>query len=523
MSSSRTSNSIKNILSGVGMRLFLLVLQFASKTLFVQYLDAYLGINSLISSVLSYLNITELGISTAINFAMYKPIAEEDHEKVSQYIKYYKDIYHILGFITIALGVVMAFVMPSLFDIRELSFGYREIYIIYFFYVINASFGYFVFPARGGFLAASQKEYKLTAINFIGNIASILLQMGAMVLCGKTFTSFVLYTAIPIIISVAQRFLSGIWIEKWYPQIKVPPKGRLSKAEKKDLYKNTFGLAIDKICTTMNNSVDNIIISAVIGVTVLGKYSLYYSIISLVSGFTSAIFSSLTPSVGNLHSVGSVQQKKAIFDELNIISFWIHGFCAISYCTIIQPFMIIWGGEDKLLTIYVPIIVAANFLLGGMTTAVSIFRSGCGLYYRGRYRPVMYTVLNVILSLCIGSTLNHYFGEVWGIIGIVSATIISRMAITWWFDAYIVFKDIFQESCKTYLLQYLLNCAVICAIGALTLSLNRGLANLNPWIQVIALCGICAVVVNGLLWCVYHKTAGYKAMKKRICTLLGRF
>lgn len=517
---SRTSNGVKNILSGVGIKLFLLILQFASKTLFVKYLDAYLGINSLLSSALSYLNITELGIGTAINFAMYKPIADNDTEKISQYIKYYKEIYHILGLITIALGVLIAFIMPYLFDINELSFGYREIYIIYVLYVVNACFGYFVFPARGGFLAACQKEYKLTVINFVGSIVSILLQLVAMMLCGKSFLSFVLYTAIPIIVSVIQRFWSGICIEKWYPQIKLKPSGILSREEKKNLYKNTFGLAIEKICVIMNNSVDSIIISALIGITILGKYSLYYTIISLVGGFTSAMFSSLAPSIGNLNSVGSTNQKKSVFNELYCISVWVYGFCAISYCVIIQPFMVVWAGEDKLLNCVVPITIGLNFLLGGMTSAVTGFRNGCGLYYRGRYRPIVYTILNVIFSLSIGRFLSMQFGEVWGIVGIVSATIISRMAITWWFDAYIVFKDIFMENCKTYLIRYLLDFLAIVVAGTIVYVLCLCLSGLNPWIQILLMCIICVLLVNGLMWIILHRSPGFKSAKNRVYTVI---
>lgn len=521
MENNRTANSVKNVSSGMALKLLLLLLQFASKTVFVKNLDVYLGINSLISSVLSYLNITELGIGTAINFAMYKPIATGDHEKVRQYIQYYKKIYHILGFITLGIAAVMALILPGLFDISEVPFGYDQIYFIYLFYVINACFGYFVFPARGGFLSASQKEYRLTVINIASSISSVILQVTAILIFRQSFVSFVLYTAIPIVIAVIQRLVSGFCIEKWYPEIKDPPAGKLSNPEIKDLYKNTLGLAIEKFCIIINNSVDGIIISALISVTVLGKYSLYFSIISLVSGFTSMLFSPLVPSIGNLSSAADIPYQKRIFNELNFTGKWIYGFCAISYCAIIQPFMIVWAGSDKLLGLFVPIIVALNYLTGGMAPAVTLFRNACGLYYKGRYRPILYTVVNVAFSIVIGYFFNKHFGEVWGVFGIVLATIISRAATTWWFDAYIVFKYVFHESCKHFLLQYLKDLGVILIIGSVVFVGCYQLSGLNVWLHIIISAVICLIAVNSAFILLYHKKEEYQSVKSRIVGLLS--
>ena len=38
----------------------------------------YVGLNSLFTSILSVLNLAELGVGSAMTFSMYKPIAEQD-------------------------------------------------------------------------------------------------------------------------------------------------------------------------------------------------------------------------------------------------------------------------------------------------------------------------------------------------------------------------------------------------------------------------------------------------------------
>ena len=129
---SRTSNSLKNIASSLGLKILMLGLQFATRTLFIHNLGTlYNGINSLVSSTLSFLNVAELGIGSAIVFAMYKPVADDDREKVKQYLAYYKKIYHTLGLIVLAIGLVMMPFLPYMMKDLQGTAQIRDVYIIY--------------------------------------------------------------------------------------------------------------------------------------------------------------------------------------------------------------------------------------------------------------------------------------------------------------------------------------------------------------------------------------------------------
>ena len=43
----------------------------------------YLGVNGLFTNILSMLSLAELGIGTAIVYALYKPLADKDEEKLA--------------------------------------------------------------------------------------------------------------------------------------------------------------------------------------------------------------------------------------------------------------------------------------------------------------------------------------------------------------------------------------------------------------------------------------------------------
>ena len=73
---SRTENAVKNLSWGWISKILGLVLSFVSRTIFIQFLGkTYLGVNGLYSEILSMLSFAELGFGTALNFAMYKPVA----------------------------------------------------------------------------------------------------------------------------------------------------------------------------------------------------------------------------------------------------------------------------------------------------------------------------------------------------------------------------------------------------------------------------------------------------------------
>ncbi len=511
MASSRTSNSLKNIASNLGLKFLMLGLQFATRTLFIHNLGTtYNGINSLITSILSFLNIAELGIGAAIVYAMYKPVADENEEKTLQYLEYYKKIYHILGYVVLAIGVALAPFLPLMMKDVDGVIKLRDLYLIYALYLTQSVSSFFVYSYRGGFLTANQKDYKLTPINYTASILTPVLQ-GVALIIFKGILGFCIYTAIPIFISITRNLLNGIFIAKWFPYIKQKPKETLSAEEKKAIFKNTYGLAIAKICTIINNAIDSILISAMIGVEILGKYYNYQTLILMVTGFVEILFSSIRPSIGNLDAKGTLEDKKRVFGIINFSAFTIYGFCSICYFTVVQPFITIWIGAENILHIDIVFIIALNFLTSGLTAAINNFRESCGLYYQGRYRPVFTTFFNSVFSIILG--------KFFGIPGIISATILSRFITIWWFDAYIVFKYIFKEKPTKYLCSYLIKLFVILACGGL-ISWICSMHNFTGIFAIATNLLITFILFSALIILLFSQTKEYCHTKTFVCNIL---
>ena len=94
-SESRTVNASKNAVSAIGNKIIMLCLTFISRKFFIKYIGVeYLGINGLFSNILTLLSMADLGLGTAMNVSLYKPIAENDTRKLSTMLNYFKKLYY---------------------------------------------------------------------------------------------------------------------------------------------------------------------------------------------------------------------------------------------------------------------------------------------------------------------------------------------------------------------------------------------------------------------------------------------
>lgn len=67
-----------------------------------------LGVNGVYTDVLSVLSLTELGIGTALNYSLYKPVAERDIEKIKSYMRFYKKAYLTIAGVIAVLGIAIS-------------------------------------------------------------------------------------------------------------------------------------------------------------------------------------------------------------------------------------------------------------------------------------------------------------------------------------------------------------------------------------------------------------------------------
>ena len=137
----RTKNTIKGTFSGLINKAITIFGSFLVQTVVVKVMGLqYAGLNNLFTSILSVLSLAELGIGAAIVFAMYKPVADDDVNKINALLHYFKKFYFCVSFVILLVGIFIIPFIPSFIagDYPD-TINLTTLYLIY---LLNAVISY---------------------------------------------------------------------------------------------------------------------------------------------------------------------------------------------------------------------------------------------------------------------------------------------------------------------------------------------------------------------------------------------
>lgn len=369
-----------------------LLLQFISRTIFIYCLgEGYLGINGLFSNVLGVLSFAELGIGTAINFSLYKPVAEHDVEKIKAYMHYYKWAYRIIALIVAILGLMLA---PFLNFLVKDPGNVGNITIYYLIYLFNTVTSYFV-SYKYSLVNAEQKNYIYTNVNLLVSATTTIVQIISLLI----WESFLIYLLIAAIFGIFQKIFISIYFDKLYPYLRDKSVQKLSADDKRTLIKKIKALVIHKLGDVSVHQTDNIIVSAFVSTKMVGLLSNYNMLISTISGCINILFNSVTGSLGNVVATESKEYQYAIFKKYRFIGFWFYGFTAIALALLMTPFITLWLGKQMTVDTVVVNLLIIDYYMIGQRICLNNIKSAAGLYEPDKYVALLQAIVNLVASI----------------------------------------------------------------------------------------------------------------------------
>lgn len=494
---SRTEYSIRNILvnfAGFGLNL---LLSFICRVIFVHYLKTeYLGINGLFSNILSMLSLTELGIGTAIVYALYRPIEENNTGKLASLVHLFGNAYRIIGCIVAVIGLAL---LPFLkIIIKEPPNINDNLKIIYILFLFSSASSYF-FSYRATILTANQRNYIVNGINYCFVIVQNILQILILVLS----RNYLLYLIVQIICTFASNFFISLKATHDYPYITEKHPTPLSRSEKWTLVKNVKALVIIKLSGLLVNNTDNIVITYFNGLITTGVVSNYLLIVNTVSSLAYIVFTSLSASIGSLNATDDDNHKYLIFKSLNLINYWIYGWSAIGIAVLSSDVVRFFFGAQYITSFSICIILAINFYMLGMQSVVGIYKTTMGLFRHGQYVLFATAIINVIGDI--------FLGKAFGVFGIFLATAIARLITNTWFEPYVVYRYGLKKNFGKYLVRYFNYAVLLCITGTICFFICK-MIHTEQLPQLLIKTGICIVIPNTLFLLAFHKLPEFKTM-----------
>ncbi len=453
MADSRTKNSARNLITGFLLKCFSLLLPFVVRTIIIKKLGMeYLGLNSLFSSVLQFLSLTELGLSTSIAFALYKPVKDDDVDKICALLNMLRKTYYVIGAVILIAGIAVAPFLPHLINGSYPSD--INLYVLFFIYLFNTVISYFLFSYKSVFLTAIQRSDVENNIAFISLLFMYVAQIVVLLLIPNYYVYIIFLPVSTLLMNLIREFVC----RRKYP--KYIAKGNLQKSEKKEIYAKIKSLTGHRLCGTLVSSTDSIFISAFLGLTPLAQYTNYFYIVSACMGFSAVFFSSITASVGNSIACETKEHNYRLFLNLTYVNVWIIGWMSITMMSLFQSFMLMWVGEENMLPTLTAFLLTIYFYTWKSKDILVTFKDAAGMWDIDFWKPYVVAFLNIGLDFL----LVYYIG----IDGVIIATILSVPVVSFPWETNAFFKHYFQRSPRNYYLRLLVYTIVVAAAGCLT-------------------------------------------------------
>ena len=479
---SRGQNSVKNASVSLIYYVITNIFAFIMKMALTRFIGIeYTGLNSLLTNILGVLNIAELGLGVAVGYALYKPLAEKDYEKINEILCLYKYLYRIIALV---IGVAGIFVTIFIDRFVTTSIAISEVRISFVLYLI-ATIASYLLTFLNVLPSADQRNYLVVRIQNNGKIIKNILQLISIVVL-KSFYAWIL---IEIISSIIIYIYTNIKIKKQYSWYREKNNAKLKELLKKykDIVKSTRDLVFHKIGGIIVYQTDIILVSYFGNLADSGIYSNYMLIYTLLTGVVEQAFNGIVASIGNLAVEKSRKEAFTVWKEIYSVMMFVTILFGFLFYQLANPFISVCFGGEYTLSEIIVLGIVINTMFRIIKNPIDKFKEAYGIFW-DIYAPIVEAIINLVSSILLGMK--------FGILGIVLGTIISNIAITLIWKPYVIFKYAFKEKLIKFFvinLKYIF----IGGIGVAISYLLMGLIHIEISNTILNL--ILLFIVNGLI------------------------
>lgn len=487
----RAQYARRNIIFGYLGNIVAAILGFVLRTVFIYKLDkSYLGVNGLYSNLLSVLSLADLGMTSAINYSLYGPVAREEYGKVAAYMALFKKTYHYIALAVTAVGVAfIPFLQYIIKDAGNIPLSNLQLYYVMF--LFNTVSSYFV-AYKYNLANAQQRGYIQTNITTITKLITVLLQIVVLLV----WENFTLYLATQIVVELVQKIFANFYLNRTYPFLKSHTDEKLSREEKGEIVRNVKALLLHRIGDALRLQTDNIIISAFMSVALVGMVDNYVLVITTVSGFVNILFYSVMGSLGNVIAIESKEKQYLVFRTYRFLGAWIYGFSTVGYMLLLTPLIFLLWGEQFALPVIAIALMLIDYYLKGLRIVLTNYKTAAGIFQEDQYVALIQGVVNLIISIVLVQKM--------GLAGIYIGTVVSGLIANIQ-KPILIYKKCFSVPVREYFfssLKYivtLLISLVICYGAGHAMNLSEG------WGGFFFMAFLITIVFNGCFILAFYR------------------
>ena len=489
----RVTLAKRNILFGYVGQLATALMSFVLRTIFIRNLsEQLLGINSLYTNILSILSMAELGIGTALNYSLYRPVAEHDTEKIKSYMQMYRKAYGVIAMVVAGIGLSIAPFLKYLVK-KPGAITVRQMTLYYFIFLFNTVSTYFV-AYKYSLCNAEQKNYIQTNINTVTKLIVTGLQIAAVVLT----KNFLLYLVTDAAVQLVQKSFVSFYLNRLYPYLRDRNIRPLTKQESGEVWTKTKALVLHKVGDVARLQTDSLLISSFIAVAVSGYVDNYNMVINAVSNFVNIIFNSVISGFGNLIATESREYQYRMFRVYRFFASWVYGFAVTGFFILLTPLIRLWLGDSWVLPFSAVSLILVDLYFKGDRIVLSNFKTAAGVFEQDKYLALIQGAVNLVLSIVLVRRI--------GLAGIYVGTVVSGLIanVT---KPIIIYRVCFDRKADGYFTDTAKYTAATAAVIAALYGISRPLLSHLSIATFVLTGAVITVVFNGVFFALFGRSS----------------
>lgn len=493
----RIQQAKKNIAFGFVSNFVILFMNFLQRTIFILILGQTLtGVNSLFSGILSMLSMAELGIGSALNYSLYKPVANKDYEKIKSYMLFYKKAYRVIAAVITVIGLALTPFLKYLVK-NPGDNTIQELTVYYLIFLFNTVSTYFV-AYKYSLVNAEQRNYIQTNITTITKIVTVIVQIVVLLVT----RNFLIYLLAQAAVELLQKIFVSRYLNRLYPYLCEKKVQKLEKEETAVIVTKTKALMCHKIGDVARLQTDSIIISSFIDVGVNGIVDNYNYVITYVANFVNIIFNSVLSGFGNLVATESKEKQYEVFKVYRFFACWLYGFATVGFWYLLTPLIgNLWLNDEWVIGQGIVTLILIDFYFKGGRVVLANFKIAAGVFEKDRYLALIQGGVNLVLSIGLV--------QVIGLSGIYVGTVVSGLMANV-VQPLIVYHDCFERKAISYFIDSLKYLCIIVGITLLLLPVKAAILQEVTFLRFLGMAVVITLVYNGVFWLAFGRSGEFR-------------
>lgn len=291
MKNTKNKRVIYNIISNTASRLIAIAMGLIIPRLFLTSFGSEVnGIVSAVKQIFSYLVLLEAGVGLAASQALYKPVAEDDRDKINGILSASRIFYNKTGAIYVAAALGIAGVYSAAV---KTEVGSLTVFIIILIYAVPSVLNFLIKQKYALLLSAEGKDYVLTNLAVVLELAVDFGKVGLLLISDNLILIQATYCIAPVVQSAFILF----YVKRNYKWLDLRAKPDFRAISQKS------AVLVHQISGAVFGNVDIILLSVICDFKVVSVYTVYMMFFKQIEQLIGMITNGITFRLGQMFQV----------------------------------------------------------------------------------------------------------------------------------------------------------------------------------------------------------------------------